>query len=117
MSNEPNLLAVYEALGEVKVVAREAKHAANNASGKIDTLAGKVDALALAVATQAELRRGIEAVQETCKGHHDRLTSLEAERARREGALGLANALRVWIPVLVALIVVVLVVLKANGKI
>jgi septal ring factor EnvC (AmiA/AmiB activator) len=46
----------------------------------------------------------------------EEVDNLQSDKDRRDGAFGLANALRVWIPVFVAMIVVIIVVLKANGK-
>jgi hypothetical protein len=50
MPDHVNLNMLYEKVGEVGAIAREAKHAANNASAKIDSLA-------IVVATQGETRR------------------------------------------------------------
>jgi hypothetical protein len=76
-----NLHMLYETMGEVKVIAREAKHAAANASAKID-------ALAVVVATQGTMREDVEELKREVK-------DLVQEKHRREGAIGLlADVLR-----------------------
>jgi uncharacterized protein YbjT (DUF2867 family) len=61
---------LFEKMGEVHAIAREAKHASNNTSAKIDAVAGKVDALALVVATQGQLRDHVVRLEEEAKVDH-----------------------------------------------
>jgi hypothetical protein len=78
-------------LGEVKAVAREAKHAANNTSAKIDAVANKVDALALVVATQGHLKEHVERLELTAADNRNRIDELQADKLRRDGALGIMS--------------------------
>lgn len=107
---QQTLNTIFEKLGGVEAVAREAKHAANNASQKIDVVAGKVDNLAIVVATQGHLQEDVEDLKRE-------VNDLLTDKHRREGALGLTNwFLRNW-PTLIGIVCLALIVLKANGKI
>ena len=93
---------IFEKLGETTAVAREAKHAANGASQKIDAVAGKVDALALVVATQGQLRDHVERLEATIKEQHEDIEVLQADKLRREGAIGLVEWISKHWPFLIA---------------
>jgi hypothetical protein len=86
---QQTLNTIFEKLGNVEAVAREAKHAANNTSGKVDVVAGKVDALALVVATQGHLKEDVERLEGTAIENRKRIEELQADKLRRDGALGL----------------------------
>lgn len=79
-----NLNMLYEKVGEVGAVAREAKHAANNASAKID-------ALAIVVATQGETRAHVERIEKEVEHQAGDIENLMADKLRREGAMGLVE--------------------------
>jgi hypothetical protein len=85
------LNTIFSELGEVKAVAREAKHAANNTSAKIDAVANKVDALALVVATQGHLKEHVERLELTAADNRNRIDELQADKLRRDGALGIMS--------------------------
>lgn len=85
------LNSLFEKMGEVQAVAREAKHAANNAGQKIDAVAGKVDALALVVATQGQLRDHVERLERQQDEQEQEIDELKAVNLRREGAVGLVE--------------------------
>src|SRR5690242_14045382 len=85
------LNTIFEKLGGVEVSVREAKHAANNAGQKIDALAGKVDALAIVVATQVQIREHVERLETTQREQHEDIEVLQADKLRREGAIGLVE--------------------------
>lgn len=85
MAGQPvNLHMLYEKVGEVGAIAREAKHAANGASSKID-------ALAIVVATQGETRAHVERLERTVANQADDIEDLKEEKHRREGAIGLVE--------------------------
>lgn len=97
-----NLHMLYETMGEVKVIAREAKHAAANASAKID-------ALAVVVATQGTMREDVEELKREVK-------DLVQDKHRREGAIGLVEWIsKHWPFTLVAMLLAAFVA-WANGK-
>jgi hypothetical protein len=98
-----NLHMLYETMGEVKVIAREAKHAAANASAKID-------ALAVVVATQGTMREDVEELKREVK-------DLVQEKHRREGAIGLVEWLSRHWPFLIACLGLAAWVAFANGLI
>jgi len=87
--SQQTLNTIFEKLGSVESSVREAKHAANNAGQKIDAVAGKVDALAMVVATQGQLRDHVERLEQTAREHQDKIEALQADKHRREGAVGL----------------------------
>ena len=74
--------SIFEKLGEITATLREVKHATNQNSMKID-------GLAQIVATQGALVEKVGKLEEGHKEHHLRLAVLEADRHRREGAIGL----------------------------
>lgn len=82
---------IFEKLGDVTAVAREAKHAANNTSQKVDSVAGKVDSLAVVVATQGQLRDHVERLEVETKSQRQEIDHLKADKHRREGAIGLVE--------------------------
>lgn len=85
MSDPPvNLHMLYEKVGEVGAIAREAKHAAQNTSAK-------VDALAIVVATQGELRSHVERIERTITDQDAEIETLKADKLRRDGAIGLVE--------------------------
>lgn len=108
---EPNvsLHMLYEKVGEVGAIAREAKHAANNASSKID-------ALALIVTAQGQLRDHVERIERERSKDHDEIEALKADKLRREGAVGLVEALRRYWPVTLLFSALGVLVAWANGK-
>jgi hypothetical protein len=79
-----NLNMLYEKVGEVGAIAREAKHAANNASSKID-------ALAVVVATQGETRAHVDRIEKEVEQQAGEIEALKADKHRREGAMGLVE--------------------------
>lgn len=105
----PNLLAVYEKLGEIGATVREVKHATNNNSAKIDVLANLV-------AAQGEVRSTVERVERRQEINETRIDALEADKHRREGAINLGEwILRHWpFPMLAGILSVVI--LWSNGK-
>ncbi len=95
-------------VGEIIGTLREINHATNNNSAKID-------GLTVAVATQAELVRRTDQLEKGQTAHHLRLAVLEADKHRREGAIGLvAWVSRNW-PVAVIISAVAALVAWANG--
>ena len=110
--SEPSvsLHMLYEKVGEVGAIAREAKHAANNASSKID-------ALALIVTAQGQLREHVERLERDRSKDHDEIQALKADKLRREGAIGLVEALRRYWPLTVLFSCLAGFVAWANGKI
>lgn len=108
--------SLFEKMGEVQAVAREAKHAANGASQKIDAVAGKVDALAIVVANQGHLQEDVDDLKSTVKEQRTTIEDLVADKHRREGAVGLVEWIgRHWpFPVISALLAAWIA--WANGK-
>lgn len=113
---QQTLNTIFEKLGNVEACAREAKHAANNAGQKIDAVAGKVDALALVVATQGQLRDHVDRLERAIVEHQDKLEDLQADKHRREGALGIVSWFaRNW-PLTVIFAALAALVAWANGR-
>jgi hypothetical protein len=108
---------IYEKLGEAIAVGREAKHAAHGASQKIDVVAGKVDQLALVVATQGQLRELVARLEEDAKEDRAKIDELEADKLRREGALGLVGWIAHNWPFAFFTVLMGLLVAWANGKV
>jgi hypothetical protein len=79
-----NLHTLYEKMGEVGQIARDAKHAANNTSAK-------VDALAVVVATQGHLRDDVERLHAEIANAKEDIEILTIDKHRREGAIGLVE--------------------------
>lgn len=98
------LNSLYEKVGEVGAIAREAKHAANGASQKIDVIAGKVDNLALVVTTQGQLRDIVDNLKQTVKDQGEEIEVLNADKHRREGAIGLVDWVGRNYPLIAAII-------------
>ncbi len=73
---------IRQQVGEILGTLRELNHTTNNNSAKID-------GLTVAVATQAELIRRTDLLEKGQAAHHLRLAVLEADKHRREGAIGL----------------------------
>jgi hypothetical protein len=95
-------------LGELIAEVRGAKHATNN-------LAQKVDAIGPIAATANEaLKLATEVKQEQDK-HNFRIAVLEADKHRREGAVGLVEWLARHWPFTVIIAAVVAFVAWANG--
>lgn len=105
-----SLHTLYEKVGEVGAIAREAKHAANNASAKID-------ALALIVTAQGQISEKVDRLEHDRRLDHEKLEELEADKYRREGAIGLVEALRRYWPLTVLFSAFGVFVAWANGKI
>jgi hypothetical protein len=110
------LNSLFEKMGEVQAVAREAKHAANGASQKIDAVAGKVDALALVVATQGQLRDHVDRLEADQKEDRKELENLKADKLRREGAIGLVEWVGKHWPFAVVSALLAGIIAWANGK-
>lgn len=109
MADPPvNLHMLYERVGEVGAIAREAKHAANSASAKID-------ALALIVTAQGQLRDHVERLEMDRREDHAQLEVLKADKLRREGAIGLVEWISKNYPFVVLCVVLILWVGYANG--
>lgn len=104
-----SLHTLYEKVGEVGAIAREAKHAANNASAKID-------ALALIVTAQGQLREHVDRLDQDRREDHAILEELKAERHRREGAIGLIEWISKNYPAIIMIFGLALFVAFANGK-
>jgi hypothetical protein len=105
-----NLHMLYEKMGEVGAIAREAKHAANNTSAK-------VDALAIVVATQGELRTHVERIERKMEGQEGEIETLKADKHKRDGAIGLVEWISRHWPFTVLGSLIITAVLWANGKI
>jgi hypothetical protein len=113
---QQTLNTIFEKLGGIEAVAREAKHAANNTSAKIDKVAGKVDALALVVATQGHLQEDVERLELTAKENRAFIAELQADKHRREGAIGLFEWFARHWPFTIVAIGLSALVAWANGK-
>lgn len=110
MANDATLNSLHQQLGEITGTLRELNHATNNNSSKIDSLT-------IAVATQAELVRRVDKLDEGQKDVLLKIAVLEADRHRREGAIGLVAWIsRHWPFTLVATGLAALVA-WANGRI
>lgn len=94
---------LYEKVGEVGAIAREAKHAAQNTSAK-------VDALAVVVATQGHMREDVEDLKKEVK-------DLLQEKHRRDGAVGLIEWLARHWPFTILGTLIIVAVMWANGKV
>lgn len=96
-------------LGELIAEIRAVKHNQNNSSQKLD-------ALGTVATTQTEMLRRMERFEKEQERHSFRLGVLEADKNRREGAIGLVEWVsRHWpISLLVGLATAIL--LWANGK-
>lgn len=108
MPETVNLHMLYEKVGEVGAVAREAKHAAN-------TAAAKIDALALIVADQGLLRDHVQRLEQDRRADHEEIEKLKADKLRREGAIGLVEWISKNYPFLVLCGGLALWVAFANG--
>jgi hypothetical protein len=109
VASDATLNSLHQQLGEITGTLRELNHATNNNSSKIDSLT-------IAVATQAELVRRVDKLDEGQRDIHLKLAVLEADKHRREGAIGLVAWLsRHWPFTLLALVLGALVA-WANGK-
>lgn len=114
---QQTLNTIFEKLGGVEAVAREAKHAANGASQKIDVVAGKVDSLALVVATQGQIRDHVDRLEREAKEDRAQIEELKADKYRRQGAIGVAEAFRRYWPLFPIFSLAALFIAWANGKI
>jgi chromosome segregation ATPase len=112
---QQTLNTIFEKLGGVEASVREAKHAANNAGQKIDAVAGKVDALALVVATQGQIRDHVDRLEKRSDEQEQKLEALEADKHRRDGAIGLVEWISKNYPFLVMCAGIFLWVGYANG--
>lgn len=108
MPSQVSLTDLYEKVGEVGAIAREAKHAAAGASAKID-------ALALIVTAQGQLRDHVERLEHDRREDHAQIEVLRADKLRREGAIGLIEWLSKNYPFIIALLGLALWVGWANG--
>jgi hypothetical protein len=107
---------IFQELGEVKAVSREAKHAANGASQKIDGLSAKVDQLAIVVATQGQIREHVQRLEEEAKEDRAEILALKADKLRREGAIGLVEWLARHWPATILILALAACITWANGK-
>jgi hypothetical protein len=106
----PETHLIFEKLGDINATLREVKHETKNNSQKID-------GLAQIVATQGALVEKVDSVVAEQKNHHLRLAVLEADKHRREGAIGLvAWFSRHW-PFTLLAVALAAIVSWANGKI
>lgn len=109
MSGDPiSLNTLYEKVGEVGAIARDAKHAANNASTKID-------ALALVVSTQGNIRDHVDRLEQGQREDRAELQELKADKLRREGAIGLVEWISRNYPLVFVVLGLSLWVSYANG--
>lgn len=108
---------VFEKLGMIDGSVREMKHAANGLAMKVEAVNSKVDTLSAAVIKQDEIRRCVANLQETCREHDGRLESLETDRHRREGAIGLVEWISKHWPFALFAAALGALVVWANGKI
>lgn len=95
-------------LGELIAEVRGAKHATNNLSQKVDAIGP------IAATANEALKVATEAKQELTK-HHTRLAVLEADKHRREGAVGLVEWFARHWPVTLVLGALAAFVAWANG--
>lgn len=109
MPDRINLNTLYETMGEVKAIAREAKHAAQNTSAK-------VDALALVVAAQGEIRSHVERMERHSEEQDEKIEMLTADKLRREGAIGLVEWVGKHWPFTIFSLILALFIAWANGK-
>jgi hypothetical protein len=109
MPDHVNLNMLYEKVGEVGAIAREAKHAANNASAKIDSLA-------IVVATQGETRAHVDRLEKLVVSLSEEVEELQADKHRREGAVGLVEWIAKHWPFALVAAALGAVVVRANGK-
>lgn len=72
-----DLLSMAEKQGETFATVREIKHAVNNLSQKVDGI--------------ATITAAVAALQKASDDHETRLAVLEADKHRREGAVGLVE--------------------------
>jgi hypothetical protein len=97
-------------LGELIAEVRALKHSTNNNSAKLDSIGALAE-------TQKEMLRRLEHHDEELEKHHFRLAVLEADKNRREGAVGLVEwVARHWPFSLIAAALAVWVA-WANGKV
>ena len=114
---DETLHQVFEKLGHIDGSVREMKHAANNLTQKVEAVNKKVDDLAGAVIKQDAIRRDVANLQESCREHDSRITTLETDKHRREGAIGLVEWLSRHWPFTVVSSLIIAAVMWANGKI
>lgn len=93
--------SLYEKMGDMQATLRVVKHSTENASQKID-------ALALLVANQGHLKEDVTKLQEE-------VHTLQVEKFRREGAVGLVEWVSKHWPFLIACISLGIWVGVANG--
>lgn len=110
------LNSLFEKMGEVQAVAREAKHAANNAGTKIDAVAGKLDSLAIVVATQGQLREHVERLERRSEQQEHEIDELRATNLRREGAVSIVEWVSRHWPFTILALAISALVAWANGK-
>jgi outer membrane murein-binding lipoprotein Lpp len=119
-----SLNTLYDKISEATIKASEAKHVAAGASqkidavaGKVDTVAGKVDQLALVVATQGQLRDHVERLEQDLRADHAEIEVLKADKYRRQGAIGVAEAIRRFWPLIPFAAILAIFIAWANGRI
>lgn len=101
---------IHMMLGEMRGQLREVVHSMNNTSQKIDALTREVVEIKGIAVLVASIDARLKVVETD-------VDALKLDRGRLDGALKLANALRVWIPILFGVVFISFVILKANGKI
>lgn len=117
MPDKVNMQQLFETMGEVKEMARSAKHAANNTSQKVDAVNGKIDALALVVAAQGHLDDHLKRLEAHVETQDDEIELLKADKLRREGAVGLVEWVAKHWPFTLLAIFLAALVAWANGKV
>lgn len=95
--------SIFEKLGALDATMRDVKHSNNN-------LAQKVESLGQIVVRTA-------ALQEAMTNHDERINALEADRHRREGAIGLAEWIAKHWPFTILGSLIIAAVMWANGKV
>lgn len=109
MAVPPELHDVFEKLGDINATLREVKHATNNNSQKIDTLAG-------IVASQGAMREMVDRITGRQEINEARIADLEADKHRREGAIGLVEWLCKHWPITLIFGALAVAVMWANGR-
>lgn len=114
----PQLDEISSKIGELGAYVHEHRHGVNNLSLKFDALsvdlAKRVEALDLKMAARIEemgntITRRLDALEE-------RIETLETDKHKRDGAVGLVEWLMRYWPGVIAYIGLVALMLRANGK-
>lgn len=84
MANHPDLHSIFEKLGDINATLRDVKHTTNNNTTKIDGLVHLIG-------KQAEMAGALERIARRQEVNEGRLDALEADRHRRDGAIGVGR--------------------------